>query len=220
MSQPPPYRRAYDDPRLDRSYRAFVDSVAALRGLAPLTGLPQRTAARYAKRDQWVEERDERTKVKLETETQAAIVAAQTAAVATDGSSEAALAAEGDAPQFKTVALAVLKRQQRAFERVETVVLGILDEEIRKAEETGRSVAVGRLIPIVTLMEKVATNVRRAFGIPDVSKSITELTGANGEPLIPQPVMSDAERAERIAAVFAQARARRDAAQQGEEPTN
>ncbi|MGK2857549.1 MAG: hypothetical protein ACSLFQ_10115 [Thermoanaerobaculia bacterium] len=216
MSKIPPYRRTYDDPRLDASYRAFVDSVAALRGLAQLTGLPQRTAARYAKRDQWVDERDERTKAKLEEETRAALVAAQDAAVASAGSIAAKLEAEGDAPQFKTLALSVMKRQQQLFDTLEATVIEIVREVLAKAKQDGKPIAVGRLLPIVKLAELTATNARKAYGIPDVSKVIGELTGANGEPLIPGAELSDTERAAGIAQILERARARRHADEKGD----
>lgn len=208
MTKIPPYRRTYDDARIDASYRAFVDGAATLRSLQAKTGLPFRTASRYASKDQWVDERDERTKVRLEAESEAASMATAEAAVATAGDIDAKLAAEAERPQFKTVAVAVLKQQQEMFDKLGKMTDRLIGDIFAKAEQTGSPVAAGRLIPIVKLAELVATNARRAYGIPDVSKLIGEFTGANGEPLIPSDELTDAERAARLVALFDLARAR------------
>ncbi|MFA6958687.1 MAG: hypothetical protein WC538_22695 [Thermoanaerobaculia bacterium] len=159
MTKIPPYRRTYHDPRLDASYRAFVDSVATLRGLLNLTALPSRTATRYASKDEWFDERDARTKVQLEQQTKAALVAAEEAAVATPGYIEAKLTEEGDAPQFKTLALAVMKRQQQLFDRIEAAVARLVDAVLADAERDAKPIPAGRLLPIVKLAEMAVFNV-------------------------------------------------------------
>jgi len=206
MGQPLRYLRTYANKKLDKAYRLFVDSRASQREIPDLTGISRSTINRYSTRDQWNAERTTRSEFQAKREQEIAETIAGEAAVAPDGADATPVTPDPLDP--RPVLLRVMKRQQRLFDRIEEQAVKIVDAEISKAEETGKAVSIGRLMPIIALAEKICSNVRRAYGIPDVTKSISELTGANGEPLIPKNELSDTERAAGILAVLQSAGAR------------
>lgn len=162
-----PYRHAYEDKRHNRAYRLFVDGSGTIRELAERTKVSARTIGRYSVRDEWVSERDERTNLRTEQNAAARLLASTEAAMATEDGLRRQLAAN---PDQKTLILSVLKRHQKFWDRVESRVDEVLAEAEREAATKAKPIQLGKLIPILKAAEIASANVRKAYGIPDVSK--------------------------------------------------
>lgn len=166
--QPLPYQRAYKQKALDKAYRAVVDGKYSTRDLARLKWAPAlRTMDRYSAKDGWIAERDERKALRLKGEREAVEVAAMAAAAASEQEIAAKLEAGAD---HKTVMMAVLKRQQKLWDTLESKLSEAFASAAEKARETGKPMALGALIPIIKAASMASDGVRKAYGIPDVSK--------------------------------------------------
>lgn len=164
MDQPSPYRRSYPNKRLDEAYRRYVRGEASLRDLVRSSKLSLRTLQRYSSRDHWVVEEEEWKAKASEEVAQLTQMAAMAPDVAAGGVSLAA------GVTVKDVILGVLKRQQRFWDRVESRVLETFEEIERRAMDRKAAMPVGQLIGLLNVAEKASTNVRKAYGIPDVTR--------------------------------------------------
>lgn len=167
MDQHSNYRRKYERKPLDRAYRLFVNG-ASIRECAKKTKVPSRTISKYSSSDEWVAEREARHEVAAKQAAQDALAASVAAANATEAEIQAELEANPD--DLKALTKAVLKRQQKFWDRLEGVAVEALDEIIRKAAEQKRPVPLGQLVPLLKAAELASSGVRKAYGIPDVSK--------------------------------------------------
>ncbi len=159
MDQDSKYRHSYENKRLDEAYHAFVCGEGSLRQLVKSSKLSLRTLQRYSSRDSWVEELEAR-KAALSAEVS---VLSQMAAVAPDD----AIVAPDDA---KGAIVAVLRRQQRFWDRIDAHVTRALEDAERRAAESKRPLSYGQLIPLLNVAEKASVNLRKAYGIPDVTR--------------------------------------------------
>lgn len=165
------YRQKYENKRLDEAYRLYVDGKATVKQLATrFKSVSLRTLQRKSATDKWMDERDERKRMASHEAIEAVFVAASEAAATSEADLYAKMAAAGDNPDQKTVVMTVLKRQQKFWDRLEARVISHLDLIEAKAKEQSRDVALGQIIPIINAAERVSNGVRKAYGIPDVSK--------------------------------------------------
>ena len=171
MDQRSPYRRSYEKKSLSDAYHRFVDGEMSLGDLVKLAKLSKRTLMRYSSRDEWVTERDDR---KAEVAKFASALAAEAAMApddATDGTavSPEEMVAGGD---LKAVILRVLKGQQRFWDRIQVraeALFAAAEEELGKPG-TRVMTAATQLSKVLEVAERASTNVRRAYGIPDVTR--------------------------------------------------
>lgn len=163
----PPHRHAYADKRLARAYQLFIDGAGSLREVADRTKVGYRTLCRHSSNAEWVAERDTRASAKAQSDATTRLLAAAEAAMAVEGDLQRQLTAN---PDQKTLILAVLKRHQKFWDRVELQVSEVLSEAEREAAAKSRTIPLGKLIPILKAAEIAAAGVRKAYGIPDVSK--------------------------------------------------
>jgi hypothetical protein len=169
------YRQTYDNPRLDDAYRQFVDGFATLRQLVNISGVSIRTLERRSSRDDWKDEREE----KKSNAAAAASVLNQLAAVTQDGPITA------DGLGVKDIMVGVLRRQQKFWDRVEAEVIAYFDQIQRAAEEKDEAIAIGRLNILLKAAETASANVRKAYGIPDVTRvEIDDRSTAAGKHVI------------------------------------
>lgn len=162
MADSLPYRRSYKKKSLDKAYRQFVDGTASLRKLTKSSGVSFSTLCRHSAKDEWVAEMEERKGKALA----AASLLTQMAAVTAEVDASPGGAVMG----AREAIIAVLKRQQQFWDRVESRVASIFDEIEQRAADTKRPVQLGQIIPLLTAAEKASSNVRKAYGIPDATK--------------------------------------------------
>ena len=171
------YARKYADPRIDEAYRLYVDGKASLKVAAAVTASPKRTLERRSVRDGWKGERDERQRVAAN---DAAVAVVMTDVAATTPPS----AATEQAPDLETKILqafassdtqerfgAVLGQQRQFFDEL-MLDAQRLHRQVKADAEKQRSgkIPVGQLLVVVGMGDKIATQQRKAHGIPDLSK--------------------------------------------------
>lgn len=163
------YRRTYKKKSLNEAYRRYVRGEGSLPQLAKVAKVSPRTMNRYSARDGWVEEREEWKRREAEAASKLAALAATTPEVSADGGEVAPDELITDSTDAKTAMLTVLRRQQKFWTRLELRMIECFDRFEADAHKRG-GLKVGQLVAIASLAERVSTGVRKAFGIPDVSR--------------------------------------------------
>jgi len=177
MSDAQEYRQKYDDPRVDESYRLYVDGKLPLRQLAPLAGVSTRTLIRYSTRDSWTEEQTARTKYAANGT--AVVIASPSLSPGADNDLEARIAQALTSADSNLRISGVLTQQRLISDELVTDLRTLIADVKAHAKKSGRSVPVGQFLVLVSLVDKLFPAQRKAHGIPDITKLEPEsATGA------------------------------------------
>jgi hypothetical protein len=170
MSELPPYRRTYEDSRLNEAYHLYVDGKGSHREIEAFSGISKRTISRYSASDKWAPERDERMRIIAHESALASINESLVPAGATNTEPDldVRIAAALRSPEVLQRHGGVASQQRALWDALMTDLREAYAEF--KARLSGKPASVGQLFPYVMLGEKISVCQRKAHGMADVTK--------------------------------------------------
>lgn len=151
-----PYLQSYNDPKIEKAYRLYLDGGTQRKILGKVKGLSQRTLARYCKNDGWEAERKARSVTEE---------APNVAAVAAEVAAPAAKPAETES---RTVRMErMLERQQRIAGRLLSALERDIEQTFAAAEAAGKNPTRAQIAQLTSLSNNLLSMERKAWGVPD-----------------------------------------------------
>jgi hypothetical protein len=159
-----PYLNSYNDPKIEKAYRRYLDG-GTQRKIAKALKLPPRTLARYCKNDGWTAERKART-VTDEAPNVAAVAAEAGKVAAPAAKPEPAAANTKPVAETRTVGMErVLARQQRITDRLVQAYERDVDKTMADAET--KPLSRSQIAQLAYLGNNLMAMERKAWCVPD-----------------------------------------------------
>lgn len=159
---PLPYLQSYNDPKIEKAYRLYLDGASQRKILSKVKGLAQRTLARYCKNDGWEAERQARAAA-----AESPNVAAATAAACPE-TKPAATAPASEVPGTRA---AGVERMLGQLQHMAGCLTGALQREIEDslaaAAAAGRNLSRPQIVQLMKLLELAVSLQKKAWCVPD-----------------------------------------------------